>query len=367
MCRPGTHRTLCPWVLGLVFTVSVARAQQSPAESAAALYRKGDLRQACPMLRDLAAHEPSSPLPHLYLLGCAIHEHQAAAVRSHAETLRRLTPKGAPAYALAGEWLASGGYCGEAQEAFGQAAPPAEAGAFEFALAQCWQDHGDITKAREQYQRALALNPGKEEYALSLSFLLTATGDTGGAGKVLVDAVKRHPQSVRILVAMSLLHLELGYPDRARIGYEKARAIDPESPMVWKLLGRIQNGEGHYEEAVKTFEHAAALDSKDAQIPLFMGMALARIENRGDAALQSFLHALALDPTLTEARFQAAVIYQGRDDYANAATQLQKVIAAAPGNLRARQLLVQAYSRLGLAEKAAAEQKKLRELSGRGQ
>jgi len=320
------------------------------------------------MFRELESRQPSNPLPHLYLLGCAIHDRRQPAIREEREALLHLTVKGAPAFAVAGAWLASGGYCAEAEEEFAMAGPPSEAGAFEFALAQCHQDRGDIKKAQEEYQKALSLNPDKEEYALSLSFLLTAIGDTEGAGKVLVDAVKRHPQSLRILVAMSLLHLELGYPDRARIGYDKARAIDPDSPMVWKLHGRIQNGEGHYEDAVKTFEHAVALDPKDAQIPLFMGMALARIEGRTDQALAAFLHALELDPTLTEARFQAATIYfQNKEDYTSTANQLEKVIAATPGHLRARQLLVQSYYRLGWKDKASAEERKLRELTDKGE
>ena len=376
MVLPGIHSILHGWILGLFLVIPGVWGQtpgQTPkravsdADRAVSLYEKGDLHSACRMFRELGSRQPSNPLPHLYLLGCAIDGRRQPAIREEREALLRLAPKGAPAYAMAGAWLASGGYCAEAGEAFAMAEPPREAGAFEFVLAQCYQDSGDIRRAQEEYRRALGLNPGKEEYSLSLSFLLTAIGDTEGAGKVLVDAVKRRPQSPRILVAMSLLHLELGYPDRARIGYEKARAIDPESPMVWKLLGRIQNGEGHYEDAVKSFEHAATLDPKDAQVPLFMGMALARIEGRTDQALATFLHALELDPTLTEARFQAAAIYfQNKEDYTNAATQLERVIAAVPGHVHARQLLVQAYYRLGWKDKASAEQKKLREFTDRG-
>lgn len=372
MCLPGTHPILRPWVLGIFLLIPGSQGQttgpgSSDADQAVSLYQKGDLRQACPVFRELESRQPSQPLPHLYLIGCAIEKRDQPAIHAQREALHRLVPRGAPAYALAGAWLARGGYCAEARLEFDRAAPAREPGAFEFALAQCHQDRGDVEKAREAYHKALNLNPGKEEYALSLSFLLTAAGDTDGAGKVLVDAVKRHPESLRILVAMSLLHLELGYPDRARIGYEKARAIDSESPMVWKLLGRIQNGEGHYEEAVKSFEHAAALAPEDAQIPLFMGIALARIEGRTGQALAAFLHALELDPMLAEARFQAAIIYfQNREDYTSAATQLEKVIAAVPGHVRARQLLVQAYYRLGWKDKAAAEQKKLREFTDRG-
>ncbi len=362
MSVPGAQSIRYLWALGILTLIPGAWGQT--AATATALYEKGDLSRACPMFHRLSARAPSDPLPHLYLLGCAIHEQNLAATRAERQALRRLSPKGAAAFGLAGIWLANGGYCAEAEEEFATAPAPREAGAFEFALAQCYQDHGKIQKARDNYRAALRLNPDKEEYSLSLSFLLTAVGDTEGAGKVLVDAVERHPQSVRILVAMSLLHLELGYPDRARLGYEKARAIAPESPMVWKLLGRIQNGEGHYQEAVTTFEHAAALDPKDAQIPLFMGMALARLDDGVDRALAAFLHALELDPALSEARFQAATIYfQSKDDYASAAAQLEKVIAAVPGHVRARQLLVQAYYRLGWQEKAAAEEKKLHEFT----
>ncbi len=188
--------------------------------------------------------------------------------------------------------------------------------------------------------------------------------DSDEAGKVLLEALGRFPSSLRVYVTMSLLHLQLGYPDRARIGYEKALALDPESPMVWKLLGRIQHTEGAYEQAVKSFERAAAVEPKDAQTYLFMGLSLIRIQGGADRALEAFLQAIELDPHLLEARFQAASIYlQTKENYAKAASQLEKVVAAAPDFARAQQLLIQAYYRLGWNQKAAAQEKKFRKLS----
>ncbi|MFN7992407.1 MAG: tetratricopeptide repeat protein [Bryobacteraceae bacterium] len=371
MKLPGTFWLMRIGVPGLLVVVCGAWGQTSKplsfsAGHAIALYEKGDFHAACPMFHDLTVRA-SDPAPHLYLLGCAIHASKVAEIQKELGILTRLTPKGASAYSVAGGWLATAGYCSEAGQAFAAASAPPEPGTFEFGLAQCHQERGDVPRALDQFRKAVALNPDKEEYALSLSFLLTAIGNSDEAGKVLVDAVKRHPQSVRILTAMSLLHLELGYPDRARMGYEKVRAIDPESPMVWKLLGRIQNGEGHYEDAVKSFDEAATRDPRDAQIPLFRGLALARIDGRADQALADFLRAQQLDPALTEAGFQAATIYfQVKEDYANAARLLEKVVAATPGHARARQLLVQSYYRLGEKEKAMAEQQKLRELSPEG-
>jgi tetratricopeptide (TPR) repeat protein len=330
---------------------------------AVTLYRKGNLQEACPMFTTLAARQPSDPEPHLYLLGCAIRRQNANTIATERQVLDRLAPAGTPLHATAGDWLASAGRCGDAEKEYALAPPPGTAGAVEFALAQCYQSIGKIKQAISEYRKALELGPEREEYYLSLAILLMGV-DTDEAGKVLLEALGRFPSSLRVYVTMSLLHLQLGYPDRARIGYEKARALDPESPLVWKLLGRIQHTEGAYEQAVKSFERAAAIEPKDAQTYLFMGLSLIRIQGGADRALEAFLHAIELDPQLLEARFQAASIYlQTKENYAKAASQLEKVVAAAPDFARAQQLLIQAYYRLGWNQKAAAQEKKFRRLS----
>lgn len=315
------------------------------------------------MFAELASREPRNALVQLYLIGCAIRRRDAKAIAAARESLRRLAPAPEPAHAVAGDWLASAGYCAEAEEEYGRAPTAGVPGTAEFALAQCDQNTGNLDAALKLYRKAIELNPAREEQYLSLAFLLIGTGGSDEAGKVLVEAARRFPTSVRVYVAMSILHLELGYTDRARIGYEKARAMAPDAPMVWKLLGRIQTAEGAGEEAVKSFERAAALDPKDAQTYLFMGLAQAKVADGFEKALADFLHALELEPGLTEARFQAASIYfQTKEDYARAAAELEKVVAAAPGFARAHQLLVQAYQRLGQPEKAAAAAKRYREL-----
>jgi len=358
---------LTPWAWGQTAkppSSSAAGDVRALTARAVGLYQKGNFREACPIFAELAARQPSNPYVHLHLLGCSIRQGDVKGIAKERAALRKLAPAGTKAHALAANWLASRGHCAAAEEEYALAPPGSAAGAVEFALAQCSEGAGDVERAVKGYRRALELNPEKEEYYLSLAILLMGTSETEEAGKVLVEAVKRYPQSLRILVTMSLLHLELGFVDRARIGYEKARAIAPDSAMVWKLLGRIQHAEGAYEDAVRSFERAATIDPKDAQTYLFTGMALLRMEGGAERALEAFLRAIALDPELLEARFQAASIYlQTKQDYAKAASYLEKVVAAAPDFRRARQLLIQAYYRLGWNEKAAAQAKKLRELT----
>jgi tetratricopeptide (TPR) repeat protein len=343
---------------------ALAQTPANPLERAIILYRAGDTRQACPMFRQLALRNAADPAPHLYLVGCAIQDHNDNAIAAARRTLARTAPAPSPVHAVAGDWLAAAGECQAAEEEYALAPPPETHGAIAFTLAQCLQSAGDGEGAITRYRQAIEASPDKEEYRLSLAFLLIAAGTNDEAGKVLVDAAKRFPKSVRVLVTMSILHIELGYPERARIGYEKARALAPDAPLVWKLLGRIQNAEGTYAEAVKSFEHAAAVEPGDAQTWLFMGLAQMRLEGGVDKALADFVRALKLDDSLVEARVQAASIYiQNNQDYARAAAELERVVSAAPGLARAHLLLAQTYQHLGQPEKAAVEARKYRELA----
>lgn len=168
------------------------------------------------MFTELASREPRNPVAQLYLIGCAIRRGDAKAIAAARESLQRLVPGPARGHAMAGAWLVAAGHCAEAQEEYGRALPAKIPGTAEFALAQCNQKVGNIDAALGLYRKALELNPELEERHLHLAFLLIGIGESGEAGKVLVEASRRFPTSVRIIVTMSLLHLELGYPDRAR-------------------------------------------------------------------------------------------------------------------------------------------------------
>lgn len=356
-----------PRLLGQGQTPAQPSAGKGPSGSlarAVALFDKKDYRQACRLFEAYAAHNPSSVPLQLHLLGCAIRQQDAHVIARERASLDRVAPAGAPVHAVAGDWLAAAGRCHQAEEEYALAPKAPEEGSVGFALAQCFQAAGDPEAALHKYSSAIELSPNKEEYRLSLAILLMTSGDYEQAGKVLVDAANRFPKSVRVLVTMSLLHLSLGYPDRARIGYEKARELAPDSPMVWKLLGQLQYAEGAYAEAVQSYQHAASAEPKDPQTYLFMGLAQMKLEDGADLALASFHSALELDPGLIEARVQAASIYlEHKADYRQAVAQLEKVTSAAPDFARAHFLLIQAYRRLGLAEKAAAEAATYRRLT----
>jgi len=352
-------------VLSCVQTISAQDLSSSSArlERSLGLYRSGDLRRACPAIANAAQDSPKNPVPRLYLLGCAIHSRSTTLVRTRQEAFDNVTHLGAPAHQTAGEWLALGGYCPEGEREFSMG-PLGDIAAVRFALGQCYQAAGNATEAEADYEKALQLDPDKEDYYLSLAILLMAGGKPEEAGKVLLQSAARFPDSVRTLIAMSLLHLELGYPDRARLGYEKAKVLAPDSPAVWKLLGRIQMAEGTYEDAAASFQHSASIDKTDAQTYLLLGMAEMKIERGSDKALAAFKRAITIDSQLNEARILAAsVCLQDKRDLEKAKIELLAVLSTEPTSIRAHRLLMQVYQLQGMSQRAAAEAAEVHRLS----
>lgn len=328
------------------------------------LYQMNERQKACSLFEQLKTDPPSSPLLQLYLLGCAIWRPNGLSVELGQRQFDRLDSPASGRNEIAGDWLAAGGHCLEAEQEYARAPTGKAVGANEYGLGQCYQKKGDRPSAIAEYRKALELDPAREEHYLSLASLLIINGDFEEAGKILTEGEDRFPKSVRLVIAMSLLRLDLGYPDEALIEYERAKSLAPDTPAVWKLLGMIQRTQGDFPNAVKSFEHAAVADKKDAQTYLFMGLAQERIKGGTDAALIDFERAAEIAPGLMDARFAAASIYLlSKGDSARAISLLMEITAAAPNYAPAYRLLAQAYQRLGAFEKADAASRKYRQLN----
>ncbi len=116
------------------------------------------------------------------------------------------------------------------------------------------------------------------------------------------------------------LHLSMGRAtwardrsaDAAAVYYERALQIDARHPGVLADLASLRIAQARYEDAVERFQAAIALAPETAKFHAGMGYALYRL-GRADAAVESLERALALDPTLDEARAHLALARQGRE------------------------------------------------------
>ena len=116
------------------------------------------------------------------------------------------------------------------------------------------------------------------------------------------------------------LHLSMGRAawardrsaDAAAVHYERALQIDAHRPGVLADLASLRIAQARYEDAIERFQAAIAMAPETAKFHAGMGYALYRL-GRADAAVESLERALALDPTLDEARSHLALARQGRE------------------------------------------------------
>lgn len=113
----------------------------------------------------------------------------------------------------------------------------------------------------------------------------------------------------------ALLHLELGHvyheleDDKAALlSFEKAARLRPGLLEAQDNYGVLLLQQGMAAEAVRTLEGAARLDAASARAQLHLGNAQ-RASAQYAQAETAYKKALALEPTLEEARFNLALLY----------------------------------------------------------
>ncbi len=115
--------------------------------------------------------------------------------------------------------------------------------------------------SREAADRVLALDPdGARGHMAIGTWLRLVAGDLAGAQRELEAAVRADPGDVRASGNLALLLDEsLGRAAEALPHFERARAIDPRSVVVWRSLARVLAALGRYADARAAADRALAL------------------------------------------------------------------------------------------------------------
>ncbi len=122
-------------------------------------------------------------------------------------------------------------------------------------------------------------------------------------------------------LALAELYAAAGRQTQAKAAYLRLETERPSNPEIQAALGRIALAEGRRTEARTHFQRAVAGGIQDARV-CYQYAHLAEDAGRPDAEVVAALErAVALDPTLDDARFSLAVAHMNAGRYAEAQEQ----------------------------------------------
>ena len=125
-------------------------------------------------------------------------------------------------------------------------------------MARMWLDY-DWDGARQEYERALKLNPHQPLVHVAWGMHAIAHGRFQEAEQAYKEELEIHPQSLMSLVARGYVPMYEGRYDEAIQWFRKALEIDPAFPIAYNDLSLAYNLKGMYEESVQAALKQASL------------------------------------------------------------------------------------------------------------
>jgi DNA-binding winged helix-turn-helix (wHTH) protein/tetratricopeptide (TPR) repeat protein len=164
----------------------------------------------------------------------------------------------------------------------------------------------NLSKAEDEFQRAIALNPS---YALAHSWYALDLGASGREEEALDHvryAQELDPLSLQINTVAGRIFYFLRQYDQSVDAYRKVIDLDPRYARVHTRLGITYAAMGAFDGAIREFEESQRLSSLDPYLAGYLGHVLALTGDTREA--RRLLKELSQHP---HAAFSAALIWMG--------------------------------------------------------
>ncbi len=191
-----------------------------------------------------------------------------------------------------------------------------------FLLAEGAARQGDMKTAVAEFRKTLELNPNFDQAMLGLARPLHALGQDDEARQWLRKALQFNPQNFRAWYQIGWIELSQKREADAVAAFEKVLQIQPGFGLAERDLGMIRIRRENYAEAAKHLARAAALGVEEAPLYNFLGVAYGQV-GKFALALESYRHAIKLDPDLAEAHLNLAISLEHAGQRAAARVEFQ--------------------------------------------
>src|ERR1700722_13402873 len=232
--------------------------------------------------------------------------------------------------------------------------------------AEAAESAGRPLDAVREYQRAADLQPNEAPlFAWGADLLLHRAFEP--AIEVFAKGHKLYPDSVRMLLGLSVATYDQGRMEEGKKLLLEACDLDPADPGPYLFLGTILETEKITPFGwTERFKRFASAHAQDALAHYYYAVALAKDEPSPENLVTSeaeLKRAVALDPKLGNAYTQLGILCVRQVDFPSAISFFQKAIQTTPLADEAHYRLAQAYAHMGEAEKASKETELFKQIS----
>jgi tetratricopeptide (TPR) repeat protein len=313
-------------------------------------------------LRDAVEHHPGDFEANYQLGQWLIDRRKPQDAVPYLEAASRLNPGDAGAgYALALAYAGSGDYLRartRTEDLVGRR--PQDARLYEL-LADVEEKMGEPLGAVRAYQRAAELNPSEANlFAWGAELLLHAAAEP--AAEVFGRGHQFYPGSARMLIGRGVAFYSRGFFKEANERLCEASDLNPQDPIPYLFLGKIQAVEVAPSPLVgEKLARFVRLQPDNALANYYYAVSLRRQRSgpedmKNSAQVELLLKkAVELDPRLGPAYVELGILYEERKEVSRAISAYQKAIAVSPRLEEAHYRLAQLYRLSGEDEKAREE------------
>lgn len=272
-----------------------------------------------------------------------------------------------------------------------------DSGEAHYYLSKVFQTSRASLNQRQELSEALRLNPNFLAARVELAQLLIASGDAGAALQVMnetpeaqrktmpaigarnwallavgdnaaarqgVDAGLASTRAPELLLQDGVLKLTGGDPAGARVSFDEALKLLPDSVPAWEFLGGAYAARNQSQKAVERLQEAVLKRPQSGGLQLLLGRWLIDAGKTSEART-AFEAAKKADPKSTEADMALARLDMSHGDMAPSRQHLTAVLAVEPQNTAARLLLAEIDKKTGDRTAAIAEYRAVVDLDHR--
>jgi tetratricopeptide (TPR) repeat protein len=292
-------------------------------------HRRGDLRQAEPLYREVLRAAPAHAAAHhcLGLLAYQVGHHKVAS-----DLIRRalaLNPHEADWHANLGLVLMSQGQAADAASCFRQAVRLAPSRAETYInLGNALKQQGQVQEAIDSYREALRINPFRADAHINLGNALKDRGELDAAVDCYHTALRINPKHPHAHNNLGNTLMDQGRLAEAASCYRRVLELDPTSASAHYHLGNALKDQGELKQAALCYRHALTAEPTHAgaQGHLRMIANLLRDQGHLEQATQCWRHQVAINPCDVDAHIALSDALTRSGLYSEATVHIEEAL-----------------------------------------